>query len=613
MYTRGYGIYVHSLRVTVLVMNARQLLGMSGGILLLVPQLVAAKTPSITSELLLAAAAATSTLQESATPGTMASPTITRGDVVALTQPAIVRILTHYEGTTTIPNFQVNLETLTWSIGSAAPRKVPYSDDFTGSGFIVSSDGYIITNSHVASGVSLQEMIAVKIPAGIILKKAANLTAAQEKHLTDLGYTSDDFAKLTASGVTFIMENLEPVAPTSITVLTAQARPSATSTSAFTSTIQNGTDEEIEKQIKEIISTGVPAKLVYENRKFIDDEKDIAVLKVTESGLPTLRLGDSTAVTNGEPIYVFGFPATADISGLVGEPSFTPGAVSAFKDSTQHTFKYIQTDAKVSHGSSGGPVLNAQGEAIGVITLASSNEEGDSFAFALPIDMVQNVITGNSLTLSTDGGYTSHMLAGLAQKEEKHCKAANEEFTAALAANSIFSPVSTFVQPYIDSCNALIASGDSIDSSWDAIRAWIKGKGMLFWMLFVGGFVALIVVILVIMMLVRRMRKDESALAAVSPAASRVAPTTSVTDTPPVGLPPLTPVSPSVLSREPDAQERAASRISQIEPSTSYAQSSPVTSYIAEARASGETDEEIRANLLKAGWDSVTIDKGLLR
>ncbi len=64
-------------------------------------------------------------------------------------------------------------------------------------------------------------------------------------------------------------------------------------------------------------------------------------------------------------MYLFGYPANADYSALDSEPSFTQGTVDALKDSTQNTFQYIETDAKSSPGSSGGPLLNSAGQAVG--------------------------------------------------------------------------------------------------------------------------------------------------------------------------------------------------------------------------------------------------------
>lgn len=573
-------------------------------LILLAPQLTYATALPMKSAIIAGVAAATAASPD--TSGSSATKTVSalsNGDLIALTQPAIVRILAHYEGTTTVPAFQVNLETLTWSIGQAAPEPFPYDSDSYGSGFIVSSDGYIITNSHVASGAAYQNRLAATLATLIVLKKAESLTVAQNKKLDALGYTKDTFTKLTADGITFIASHLPTITPTSLTVVVPQARAVATSTSAFDTQVQGSSDAEIQKEITELIKTGVPAKVVFENRNFINDEKDIAVIKVNETNLPTIALGDPTTVKNGDSIYVFGFPSTADLNGLTGEPSFTPGAVNAFKDSTQHTFKYIQTDANISHGSSGGPVLNAAGQAVGVITLGTSNANGDSFAFAIPMDIVSNILKGNSITLATADGYQSHVVAGLADKAEQHCKAATDEFTAALTTNPVFGSATRFVQPYIDSCAARIAAGDSIDSSWDAARVWIKGQGAMFWVLSVGGALVVVILIALIVFLMRRLHKDEEVMQHMTESVpAREAPATSVA--------PTETAAPED-TRTPSAQELQAAAISQLEPTPAFKKNPEITAYIEQARASGQTTEQIRAALLNVGWGEGVVDDNL--
>lgn len=584
-------------------MRRQQLLLVLGFLFLLTPQLVVAQPLPMKSALIAAVTGATA----DPAPSTAAAPQVSafsNGDLIALTQPAIVRIITRYEGTTTVPDFRVNLETLTWSIGPGAAEPIHYDSSTSGSGFIVSSDGYIVTNSHVASGAAYQNRLATQLAAAIILDKADTLTAAQNKKLEALGYTKDTFAKLAADGITYIASHLSIITPASITVLTLKAREVATSTSAFDTQVQNSSNAELQKQVANLIKTGVPATVVAENRNFINDEKDIAVIKVNETNLPTIALGDSRVVKNGDAIYVFGFPSTADLNGLTGEPSFTPGAVNAFKDSTQHTFKYIQTDANISHGSSGGPVLNARGEAVGVITLGTSNADGDSFAFAIPIDMVVNVIKGNSITLTTANGYASHITAGLAQKEQKHCKAATDEFTAALGANAVFGSSSRFVQPYIDACAALIASGDSIDSAWDAARAWIKGQGVMFWVLSGGGALLVGILIVLIIFLMRRLHKDEEVMQHMTEGVPAVAASPQTVSSAEM------PTMPQRVE-EPSAQERQAAAISQLEPTPAFKKNPEITTYIDKARESGQTNEQIRAALLNVGWGEGVVDDNL--
>ena len=113
-------------------------------------------------------------------------------------------------------------------------------------------------------------------------------------------------------------------------------------------------------------------------------EWDLAVVKVREvksTGIdvPALTLGDSDAVQIGEKIYVAGNP-----QGLEG--TFSDGIISAIRgDSTDD--KLFQMTAPISQGSSGGPVLNAKGEVIGVSV--ATLRDGQNLNFAIPVNYLK--------------------------------------------------------------------------------------------------------------------------------------------------------------------------------------------------------------------------------
>ncbi|UCF19213.1 MAG: trypsin-like peptidase domain-containing protein [Gemmatimonadota bacterium] len=118
-----------------------------------------------------------------------------------------------------------------------------------------------------------------------------------------------------------------------------------------------------------------------------DRETDLAVLKVAETGLPFLPLGDSDGVRTGQLVFAFGSPL-----GL--ENSVTMGIVSAVARQLrpEDPMIYIQTDATINPGSSGGPLVNAAGEIVGINTLILSQSGGsEGIGFAAPSNIVRNV------------------------------------------------------------------------------------------------------------------------------------------------------------------------------------------------------------------------------
>jgi putative serine protease PepD len=124
-----------------------------------------------------------------------------------------------------------------------------------------------------------------------------------------------------------------------------------------------------------------------------DSSTDLAVLKVDapDSQLHPLTLGTSSKLVVGDPVVAIGSPF-----GL--EETVTSGIVSALHrsiDSLNQGFTIsdaIQTDAAINHGNSGGPLLNASGQVIGVNAQIRSDSGGsDGIGFAIPSDTVRSI------------------------------------------------------------------------------------------------------------------------------------------------------------------------------------------------------------------------------
>jgi serine protease Do len=119
----------------------------------------------------------------------------------------------------------------------------------------------------------------------------------------------------------------------------------------------------------------------------IDKRSDVALLKVQASGLPTARLGDSSKLEAGDWVAAIGSPF-----GFAN--TITAGIVSAKGRSLPDEMyvPFIQTDVAVNPGNSGGPLLNLQGEVIGVNSLIYSGTGGYmGVSFAIPIEVALDV------------------------------------------------------------------------------------------------------------------------------------------------------------------------------------------------------------------------------
>ncbi|MFA5136770.1 MAG: trypsin-like peptidase domain-containing protein [Patescibacteria group bacterium] len=126
-----------------------------------------------------------------------------------------------------------------------------------------------------------------------------------------------------------------------------------------------------------------------------DPLNDLALLKISASGLKPLPLGDSTklklgqmAVAIGTPLGEFTNTATTGIVSGLGR-GITAG--SPFEGFVEKLDDVIQTDAAISPGNSGGPLLNSKGEVIGVNTAIA--QEGQNIGFAIPVNLVKELLS----------------------------------------------------------------------------------------------------------------------------------------------------------------------------------------------------------------------------
>jgi len=119
----------------------------------------------------------------------------------------------------------------------------------------------------------------------------------------------------------------------------------------------------------------------------VDRDSDLAVLKIEQTGLPFLKLGDSDTLRQGELIMAFGSPL-----GL--ENSVSMGVVSSVgrQIKPDDTMIYIQTDAPINPGNSGGPLVDADSRVMGLNTFILSQSGGsEGLGFAIPSNVVKNV------------------------------------------------------------------------------------------------------------------------------------------------------------------------------------------------------------------------------
>lgn len=124
---------------------------------------------------------------------------------------------------------------------------------------------------------------------------------------------------------------------------------------------------------------GIKAELIG-----IDSQTDLAVIKINKSGLIPAEFGKSSELQVGEAAIAIGNPLGFQLAGSV-----TSGIISALdRELTieDKTLTLIQTDASINSGNSGGALINAYGQVIGITSAKINSAYGEGLGFAIPID-----------------------------------------------------------------------------------------------------------------------------------------------------------------------------------------------------------------------------------
>ncbi len=130
-----------------------------------------------------------------------------------------------------------------------------------------------------------------------------------------------------------------------------------------------------------------------------DATLDLSIVKINLEGLTTIKLGDSNNVKAGQSVYAIGNPI-----GYEFERTVTSGIISAKSRTLKFTENgeevlmtdLIQTDATINPGNSGGPLINTNGEVVGINSLKIDSAEG--IGFAVPINVIKPIIEKYSTT-----------------------------------------------------------------------------------------------------------------------------------------------------------------------------------------------------------------------
>ena len=361
----------------------------------------------------------------------------------------------------------VTANPLTYLISDPAlrERQVDIELRWSGSGFIADPSGYVVTNAHVA--------------------------APTDDDLKQMFATSDDLRKIRASDERYLADKVANFAYGTPLSAWYARRMKLDNVDKEVNVIVGSTAGGTDVTVKPILANVVAAGEPYPG-------KDVAVLKFDGKNLPTIPIADDKTLVVGDKLFVVGFPAAAgqvtDYTKNLTNPSFTAGVVSGRKQMPDG-FEVIQTDAAISGGNSGGPVLDDRGRVVGLATFTAVDQgSGGRVAgvnFLMPTTVLSEII-GRSGARPGEGTFNTLYKQGLAQEAAGQRKAALDTFRQI---NEI-SPGHPYVQRHISDNQSAIAAGKDRSLPMAGVLA-------------VGccGFAVLVLIVAVAVLLLRRRGK----------------------------------------------------------------------------------------------------------
>jgi S1-C subfamily serine protease len=188
-----------------------------------------------------------------------------------------------------------------------------------------------------------------------------------------------------------------------------------------------------------------------------DPLTDIAVIKINASGLPTVKIGNSDNLIPGQFAIAIGNPLGLDNTVTQGIISAT-GRSSSDVGVPDKRIDFIQTDAAINPGNSGGPLLNAQGEVIGVNTAIIQGAQG--LGFAIPIAAAQRVAEQLATKGRMDHPYLGIRMAELTPELQEEINRRNLGFEV----NQKQGVIVLSVLPNSPAARAGLRAGDVVQS-----------------------------------------------------------------------------------------------------------------------------------------------------
>ena len=244
------------------------------------------------------------------------------------------------------------------------------------------------------------------------------------------------------------------------------------------------------------------------NKPITPSIPDLALIKVDTQNkdYPFLKLTSHEVLTSGMPIYVLGFPGSVNNESVFAASAssiatVTNGIISAVKPSIDGTFKLLQIDASISYGNSGGPILNSDGDVVGVTTYKLSENESADFNAGISVEEVTRLLKENSVQI-TEGKIAKLIRSGVNNFSKAYYKLALVDFKKVV---SLYPVSQSIMSPLIKISEKKIKDGEdqtplfnmqSIEQRLEEMGINVRGNIILIALTAVAGLVISILLIM---------------------------------------------------------------------------------------------------------------------
>lgn len=147
------------------------------------------------------------------------------------------------------------------------------------------------------------------------------------------------------------------------------------------------TNAHVVKDMDTIVVVLSNSKAYKARLKAIDESLDLAVIKIDKGGLQPAVFGDASSIAVGQEVVAIGTPLSFSFRN-----SATKGIISGMNRSTDGEYRFIQSDAAINGGNSGGPLVNMNGQVIGINSVKLSGYGVEGLNFSIPVDTVKYAI-----------------------------------------------------------------------------------------------------------------------------------------------------------------------------------------------------------------------------